>query len=117
MRPRRRATRTMSKRLLLALGLVVAVVAIVLVASGGDSSSDGYRVRAVFDNGGFMVKGEEVRVAGATVGEIESVSVSMPDEAVAYENGKQVARPGKAIIVLKITDPGFQDFREDATCQ
>jgi ABC-type transporter Mla subunit MlaD len=107
----------MSKRLILALGLVAAVVAIVLIASGGDDSADGYRVRAVFDNGGFMVKGEEVRVAGATVGEIESVGVSMPGDTVAYENGKGVEKPGKAIIVMKITDPGFQDFREDATCQ
>src|SRR5689334_25171878 len=117
MRPRRRAPRTMSKRLILAAGLVLAVVAVVLLASGGDDSSDGYKVRAVFDNGGFMVTGEEVRVAGATVGEIESVDVSMPGETVAYENGKPVDKPGKAIIVLNITDPGFQDFRQDATCQ
>ena len=106
----------MSKRVLLALGLVAAVVVVVLLASGGDSSSDGYRVRAVFDNGGFMVKGEEVRVAGANVGEIESVDVSMPGEPVAYEDGKAVEKPGKAIVVMKITDPGFQDFRQDATC-
>src|SRR3982751_6920156 len=79
MRPRRRATRTMSKRLILALGLVAAVVAVVLIASGGDGSSDGYRVRAVFDNGGFMVKGEERRVAGATVRETERVRVSRTD--------------------------------------
>ncbi|HWJ43220.1 MAG TPA: MlaD family protein, partial [Solirubrobacterales bacterium] len=105
------------RRLLLIGAVVVAVVAIVLIASGGDDSSDGYRVRAVFDNGGFMVKGEEVRVAGATVGEIESVGVSMPGDTVAYENGKGVEKPGKAVIVLNITDPGFQDFREDATCQ
>lgn len=106
----------MSKRLLLIGAAVVAIVAVVLIASG-DDSEDGYKVRAVFDNGGFMVNGEEVRVAGATVGKIESVDVSMPGETVAYENGKEVEKPGKAIIVLDITDPGFQDFREDATCQ
>jgi phospholipid/cholesterol/gamma-HCH transport system substrate-binding protein len=107
----------MSKRVLLALGLVAAVVVVVLLVSGGGSSDDGYRVRAVFDNGGFMVKGEEVRVAGATVGQIESVDVSMPDDKVAYENGKRVAKPGKAIIVMKIEDAGFHDFRRDASCQ
>jgi phospholipid/cholesterol/gamma-HCH transport system substrate-binding protein len=105
----------MSKRLLLALALVVAVVAVVLIASGGGSSDD-YRVRAIFDNGGFMVKGEQVRVAGANVGEIESVNVTMPGDVVAYKNGEPVEKPGKAVIVMKITDPGFQDFRQDATC-
>ena len=74
-------------------------------------------MRAVFDNGGFMVKGEQVRVAGANVGEIESVDVTMPGETVAYENGKPVDDPGKAVIVMNITDPGFQDFRSDASCQ
>ncbi len=105
----------MSKRLLLALGLVAVVVAVVLLASSGGSSS-GYRVRAIFDNGGFMVKGEQVRVAGANVGEIESVNVTMPGDPVAYKNGEKVEHPGKAVIVMKITDPGFQDFRRDATC-
>jgi phospholipid/cholesterol/gamma-HCH transport system substrate-binding protein len=107
----------MSRRAILALVVVAAVVVVVLLVSGGGSSSDGYRVRAVFDNGGFMVKGEEVRVAGATVGEIESVDVSMPDDKVAYEDGKKVAKPGKAIIVMNIKDAGFQDFRRDASCQ
>jgi phospholipid/cholesterol/gamma-HCH transport system substrate-binding protein len=103
------------KKLLLAAAVVAAaVIVVLLVSNGGDS--DGYRVRAVFDNGGFMVSGEQVRVAGANVGEIESVSVSMPGEAVAYKNGKAVEKPGKAIIVMNITDPGFQDFRQDASC-
>ena len=49
------------------------------------AASGGYVVRAIFDNGGFMVKGEQVRVAGANVGEIESVGVTMPGEVDSYE--------------------------------
>ncbi len=98
-------------------GLVAAViVAIVLISSGGGESS-GYVVRAIFDNGGFMVKGEQVRVAGANVGQIESVGVTLPGEVDSYEGGKERSVSGKAVIVMKITDPGFQDFRSDATCQ
>ncbi len=101
----------------LAIGAVVAavVVAVVLLFSGSSSSSD-YVVRAIFDNGGFMVKGEQVRVAGANVGEIESVGVTLPGEVDSYEGGKEKAVSGKAVIVMKITDPGFQDFRSDASC-
>jgi phospholipid/cholesterol/gamma-HCH transport system substrate-binding protein len=100
----------------LAIGaLVVAVVAVVLLLAGGEDEG-AYRVRAIFDNGGFMVKGEEVRVAGATVGEIESVEVSLPGEVNSYEDGRPRAQEGKAVVVMKITDPGFQDFRSDASC-
>lgn len=105
----------MRRRRIIAAGLVVAAaVAIVLLLAGG--SSGGYRVRAIFDNGAFMVNGEQVRVAGANVGTIESVGVTRPGETVAYRNGKPVSVPGKAIIVMDITDPSFQDFRRDATC-
>jgi ABC-type transporter Mla subunit MlaD len=104
------------RRLILAAALAAAVVVVVLLVSGGGSSSNGYVVRAIFDNGAFMVNGEQVRVAGANVGTIESVSVTEPGETVAYHEGKPVSVPGKAIIVMDITDPGFQDFRSDATC-
>jgi phospholipid/cholesterol/gamma-HCH transport system substrate-binding protein len=104
------------RRILIAGGLVAAVVVIVLLVSGSGSSGSGYRIRAIFDNGAFMVNGEQVRVAGANVGSIESVSVSRPGEPVAYKNGKPVSVPGKAIIVMEINDPGFQDFRSDASC-
>ncbi len=100
---------------LLAIGLVVAVV-VVVVLIGGGGNSGGYVVRGIFDSGGFMVSGEEVRVAGATVGEIESVGVTMPGEVDSYKNGKPQVVPGKAVIAMKIEDPGFQDFRKDASC-
>jgi phospholipid/cholesterol/gamma-HCH transport system substrate-binding protein len=107
----------MTKRLIITVGLVVAVVAVVLLASGGGGDEDGYKVRAIFDNGAFMVKDEQVRVAGANVGTIESVDVTMPGETVAYRDGEPVAVPGKAVIVMNIEDAGFQDFRQDASCQ
>ena len=105
------------KRVLIALALVAAVVVVVLLVSDEGGEADGYKVRAVFDNGAFMVTGEQVRVAGANVGTIESVDVSMPGQTVAYRDGKPVSIPGKAIIVMDIADPGFQDFRSDASCQ
>src|SRR3954451_21481537 len=115
MQPGRRAPRTMIKRLLLVTAVVAAIVVVVLLASGGGDSG-GYRVRAIFANGSFMVIGEQVRVAGANVGEIEEVNVTMPGDTVAYRHGRAVSKAGKAVIVMKITDPGFQDFRQDATC-
>jgi phospholipid/cholesterol/gamma-HCH transport system substrate-binding protein len=99
-------------------GIVVVaaiVVAIVLIAGGG--SGEGYVVRAIFANGSFMVHGEQVRVAGANVGTIKSVSVSLPGEPVAEEDGKFVDVPGKAVIELEIGNPSFQDFRQDASCE
>jgi ABC-type transporter Mla subunit MlaD len=106
----------MIRRAIPVLVLAAIVVAIVLLVSGGGSGG-GYQVRAIFDNGAFMVSGEQVRIAGANVGTIESVSVSRPGETVAYKDGKPISVPGKAIMVLDISDPGFQDFREDASCQ
>jgi phospholipid/cholesterol/gamma-HCH transport system substrate-binding protein len=107
----------MTRRLILAGALVAAVVVVVLLVSGGGGSGNGYVIRAIFDNGAFLVHGEQVRVAGANVGEIESVDVTMPGETVAYKEGKPVSVPGKAVIVMSITDPSFQDFRQDASCQ
>lgn len=103
------------RKLLLAAGLVAAIVVVVVLVGGGGNSG-GYVVRGIFDSGGFMVSGEEVRVAGATVGEIESVGVTMPGEVDSYKDGKPQAVPGKAVIAMKIEDPGFQDFRSDASC-
>lgn len=103
------------RKLLAVLALVAVVVAVVIVVAGGEDD-DAYVVRAIFDNSSFLVEGEEVRVAGAVVGEIEAVDVTMPDEIDSYEDGRPQAIPGKAVMVMRIDDPGFQDFRRDASC-
>ena len=103
-------------RRILATALVsIAAGALLVFGSGADEDGDAYLVRAAFDNGSFLVPGEEVRIAGANVGAIEETEVSREDEIVSLDPEPH-AEPGKAIVVMKITDPAFQDFREDASC-
>ena len=107
MQPGRRASRPMRKWLVIAVGLAAIVAAVVLISRGGGEGS--YLVRAVFDNASFMVKGEQVRGAGAHVGKISSVDVTMPGEGDSYSHGRPRAVPGKAAIVMEIADPGFRE--------
>ena len=58
-------------------------------------------MRAIFDSAASAVPGSEVKVAGATVGRIESMDVT-PDK--------------RAALVLRIDDARFTPFRADARC-
>ena len=105
----------MRRLVLIATAAAAAALLVASLANGGDSSTGDYLVRAYFDNGGFIVSGEDVRVAGATVGAIREVDVSRPGERVSLEPGGN-QMPAKAVAVLEITNPAFADFRADATC-
>ena len=104
------------RRLALIATLLAGLVVAAFLASGAEGDggpTDSYLVRGYFDNAGFLVHDEEVRIAGATVGTIDSVDVTRPGEPV-YSNGDD--DPGKAVVVMKISDAGFQDWRTDASC-
>ncbi len=87
-----------------------AAIAIVLgIAAGGllgiaarNDDGDEYLVRAVFDNGSFVIAGEDVKVAGVKVGTIHDIDLT---------------EDNKAAVVLRIDDPAFVPFRKDAECQ
>ncbi|WCB95926.1 hypothetical protein DSM104299_04678 [Baekduia alba] len=89
---------------LIAVATALAVAAIVLVIFGtgaGDDHKGDYRVRAIFNNAFTVIAGEDVKISGVKVGKISDLEVT-PDN--------------KAAVVLDITEPGFKDFRKDATC-
>jgi len=87
----------------LAGGLLLVAALVVLVLGTGASGSGGgtYEVRAIFDSASFLVPGEDVKISGVKVGTIESLDVT---------------RDNKAAIVLRIDDPAFKDFKQDAYC-
>ena len=93
------------------IALATAAVLVSGTAAGGEEGT--YEVRAIFDNAGFLVTGEDVRVAGAKVGSVADIDVTSDDE-VAHEDGRREG--GKAVVVMRIDDPAFHDFREDASC-
>jgi phospholipid/cholesterol/gamma-HCH transport system substrate-binding protein len=99
----------------IAAAVLVVSLLIALPGATGAGSGGTYEIRAFFDNGAFVVSGEEVRVAGATVGTVKSVDVSDDDEIVSLEGGPHPV-PGKAVVVLNIEDEGFKDFKQDASC-
>lgn len=59
--------------------LIGAAVLVVLLMFGGDS---GYRVTAVFDNAGQLVKGNQVKVGGRPIGTIEKIGLDSRSQAV-----------------------------------
>ena len=89
------------RRLSAILLVAVALPAAFVLGLGGAGDDGGYRVRAIFDNVAAAVPGEDVKIAGARVGVIESM---------------EVTRDNKAAVVLLIEEPGFDRFRADAGC-
>jgi phospholipid/cholesterol/gamma-HCH transport system substrate-binding protein len=85
-------------RILAPIALIAIVVAAILLTRKDEQH---YKVRAIFDNAGFVIPGEDVKVAGVKVGKIDSLDVT--DDF-------------KAVVVLDIQDEGYQDFRRDAEC-
>jgi len=83
-----------------ALGALVLVAAVLLATAAGGSSG-GYTVRAIFDDAGNVIGGEDVKIDGVKVGTVGSVTPTPQ---------------GKAAVTLNIANPGFQNFRVDATC-
>jgi ABC-type transporter Mla subunit MlaD len=93
------------KRILTVSGAVVAAAAVVVLLLSGigviGSSGPGYEVQALFDDAGFAVPGEQVRIAGATVGTISELSVT---------------KQNLAAVTLTINNRDFTPFYANATC-
>src|SRR4051812_12223147 len=90
------------RRIATVLLLAVGLPALLVFGTGaGKDNGSGYEVRAIFDNAAYIVKGEDVKVAGAVVGRVKSLDVT--DDK-------------RAALVLQIDKAGFTPFHEGAFC-
>src|SRR5437660_4691309 len=89
-----------ARRLATLLGAcALAAVALLAISAGGSNGT--YTVRAIFDDAANIISGENVKIDGVKVGTVGSVTPT---------------RQNKAAVILHIDNPGFKDFRADASC-
>ena len=81
------------KRALVLALVLLAVIAVAVLLFRGDG---GYRVTAQFVNAGQLVKGNEVKAGGVTVGSVKDIDVS---------------QDGRAEVTLGISDGDYQPLR------
>jgi virulence factor Mce-like protein len=93
------------RRLATALIAVGACATAVVFAAAGGSRTDEREYRIVFDNAFGLTEGGDFRIGGVNAGTITAFDVTR-------------ARSGapKAVVTATVTEPGFGDFRRDATC-
>jgi ABC-type transporter Mla subunit MlaD len=89
------------RRLLAIIALSAAVPLLLMAGVAADGDDGDYRVRAVFDTVAAAVEGEDVKIAGAKVGVIESMGLTRDD---------------RAAVTLRIDDERFTPFHRDARC-
>jgi virulence factor Mce-like protein len=81
--------------------LVAAITVAVVAATRAQSSSGSYTVRAIFDDASYAADGENVRIAGANVGTIQSLGVNSRN---------------RAAVTISIDNADFIPFYANASC-
>src|SRR5205814_5404881 len=93
------AMRRIALIVLLAVGLPVLLT--VGLGANDQGGGSGYTVRAIFDDAANIVAGEDVKIAGAKVGKVNSLDVTPQN---------------KAAVTFQIDKAGFTPFHQDASC-
>jgi phospholipid/cholesterol/gamma-HCH transport system substrate-binding protein len=76
--------------------LVIAVVVVLILLFAGD---DGHRYRLMFETGGQIVEGNEVRVGGVPVGTVETVDLSDDNQAEITIETEQTLHEGTSAVI------------------
>jgi virulence factor Mce-like protein len=87
------------------VALVLLAVAAAVVLNAGSGEDDGVATYEVaFDNAFGLTEGGDLRIAGVRAGTIDNLRLTS-------------GYPPKALVDVKVSEPGFGELREDATCE
>ena len=92
------------RRIVAIAAIGAACVAALLLTGATSDSGKGREYKLLFDNGFGLVEGGDFRVGGVRAGQTSSFSVKK-------QGGRAYAE-----VTAEITEPGFGELREDATC-
>ncbi len=93
------------RRLIAIAGLFALLAGAAVFAGAEGETKPGTEYKIVFDNAFGLTEGGDFRVGGVNAGSTSKFKAIKPG------NG-----PPKAEVTAKISEPGFADFRTDATC-
>ena len=90
----------MIRRIALSVLTLVAVAALAVALTGAAPGKAMYEYDAIFDNGDFLIEGQDVKIGGAQAGTVEKISLA----------NRRYARITMAV------EEQFGPFRENASC-
>ena len=93
------------RRVLTTLVTVGVCAAAILLAGASSEKSEGKTYKVVFDNAFGLVEGGDFQVGGVTAGKTSDLQVV-----------KRKGEPPRAVVTVEVAEPGFGDFRKDASC-
>jgi ABC-type transporter Mla subunit MlaD len=93
------------RRVLTILFTLGVCVAAVLLAGASNEESGAKSYQVVFDNAFGLVEGGDFQVGGVTAGKTSDIRVV-----------KREGEAPRAVVTVEVSEPGFDDFRKDATC-
>jgi phospholipid/cholesterol/gamma-HCH transport system substrate-binding protein len=93
------------RRMLATLSVAAVCVAAVVLAGATGEKTGGKQYEVVFDNAFGLVEGGDFQVGGVTAGKTSDLRVV-----------KREGETPKAVVTVEVLEPGFGDFRKDASC-
>jgi virulence factor Mce-like protein len=83
---------------------LLALAGVALAVGAGGEDDDEMTYRLAFDNAFGLTEGGDLRIGGVRAGVIDKLALSG-------------GYPPKAVVDVTVSEPGFADLREDATCE